>query len=113
MMGIFPDPGNFRNPFSHESGDVHADVLLHIAVRDRAALWRAAYQRLLAAGLTPEEITACIGPVEDAAVDDCLYAMLLPLELPGCIPTDVTVRNLGAMPPPAPLPHGRAPERPR
>ncbi|QJU57431.1 hypothetical protein HL653_06155 [Sphingomonas sp. AP4-R1] len=79
-----------------EIGDIAGlhDIRITLTVQNHEALWDAASAKLNSVGLTDEDIADCIGTRADISLGDCLTTLVMPLALPGCALTDVSVRAL-------------------
>lgn len=79
-----------------EIGDIAGlhDIRITLTVQNHEALWDAAAAKLNSVGLDEDDIADCIGTRSDISLGDCLTTLVMPLNLPGCALTDVTVRAL-------------------
>jgi hypothetical protein len=68
-------------------------VTVTLSVDDAAALWNAAAERGLAAGMTLGDVLDTIGPREDPAIADCIAMLAAPQPLAGCTLEDFKVRE--------------------
>jgi len=69
-------------PARASAGSYQLSVTLK--VEDGRALWSAAVQHALAAGMEMADVVEVIGPAEDPSVSDCIALLLDPSALAGC-----------------------------
>jgi len=64
---------------------------LTLTVEDTRALWNAAAEKALQAGMALSDVLDTIGPREDPSISDCLAMLLVPAGIAGCALDDFTV----------------------
>ncbi|NIJ20825.1 hypothetical protein FHS95_002517 [Sphingomonas naasensis] len=64
---------------------------LTLTVDDAEALWNAAAEKALQAGMALSDVLDTIGPREDPAIGDCLAMLLVPAGVAGCALDDFAV----------------------
>jgi hypothetical protein len=74
--------------------DAQFRVSLTLSVTDADALWVAAVDRGVAAGLAHEDVEEIVGPREDPALADCIAMLTAPAPLAGCRLGDFLVEDL-------------------
>jgi hypothetical protein len=83
---------------------------LTLSVTDANALWVAAVDSGVAAGLAHEDVEEIVGPREDPALADCIAMLTAPAPLAGCRLGDFLVEDLaGRSVPTAPRPASAKP----
>lgn len=68
-------------------------VALTLSVENAEALWNAAAERAMKAGMALSDILDTIGPREDPALADCIAMLTAPAGVAGCSLEDFTVRE--------------------
>jgi hypothetical protein len=66
-------------------------VTLTLNVEDAQALWGAAADKALQAGMALSDVLDTIGPREDPSVSDCIAMLTAPSAVAGCALDDFTV----------------------
>ncbi|TGX54196.1 hypothetical protein E5A73_08760 [Sphingomonas gei] len=66
-------------------------VTLTLNVEDARALWAAAADKALQAGMTLSDVLDTIGPREDPAIADCIAMLTAPNAIAGCALDEFTV----------------------
>ena len=74
--------------------DAQFRVSLTLSVGDADALWVAAADKGVAAGLAHEDVEELIGPREDPGLADCIAMLTAPAPLVGCRLGDFLVEDL-------------------
>ncbi|ATY32074.1 hypothetical protein [Sphingomonas psychrotolerans] len=67
-------------------------VTLTLNVEDAQALWSAAADKALQAGMALSDVLDTIGPREDPSVSDCIAMLTAPNAVAGCALDDFTVQ---------------------
>jgi hypothetical protein len=80
-------------------------VTLTLNVEDAHALWSAAADKALQAGMTLSDVLDTIGPREDPSIADCLAMLTAPSAIAGCMLDDFDV-SAAASAEPVQLPRG-------
>ena len=73
-----------------ETGKAYT-LTLTLNVEDARALWTAAADKALQAGMALSDVLDTIGPREDPAVADCLAMLIAPSAIAGCMLDDLQV----------------------
>lgn len=68
-------------------------VALTVSVENGEALWNAAAERAMKAGMALSDILDTIGPREDPAIADCLAMLTAPGAIAGCALDNFAVRE--------------------
>ena len=66
-------------------------VTLTLNVEDAQALWSAAADKALQAGMALADVLDTIGPREDPAIADCIAMLTAPAAVAGCVLDDFEV----------------------
>ena len=86
------DGGTISKPSSR-------DLLFALKVRVKcpSILWRAAASHCMReTAIRAEDLAELIGPSEDPSIEDCLMALALPAQIPGCSLLDVHLEPEGS-----------------
>lgn len=87
---------NLRDVSNASATNTAFTATLTLTVEDSRALWNAAADKALQAGMALSDVLDTIGPREDPSLSDCLAMLLVPTTVAGCVLDDFALGEVPA-----------------